>query len=66
MSENLDLIANGNAGQALKAYAEESALRGWMDDVNEDDIYAELGSPEFAAFMAILGLDGPQGRQLAA
>lgn len=66
MSKNMDLIANGNAGQAVKAYAEEANLRGWMDDVNEDDIYAELGSAEFAAYMAILGLDEPQGRQLAA
>lgn len=57
MKNNMELIAKGNAGQAITAYAEEANLCGWTDNVNEDGIYAELDSPEFKAYMAILGLE---------
>lgn len=62
MKRNLVLIAQSNASEAIKAYNEEIHTSNWMDDVDQDAIYAEIDSPEFRAYMAILGLDEQNGK----
>ena len=60
MKRNLVLIAESNASEAIKAYNDEIHTRNWMDEVDQDEIYTQLGSPEFKAYMEILGLDEPE------
>lgn len=60
MNRNLVLIAESNASEAIKAYNDEIHASNWMDEVDQDDIYAQIGSPEFKAYLAILGLDEPE------
>lgn len=57
MNNNMVLIAQGNACEAVKAYGQDIQTRSWMEEVNEEDIYAEISSPEFSAYLAILGID---------
>ena len=61
MKRNLVLIAESNASEAIKAYNEEIHASNWMDEVDQDEIYAAIDSPEFKAYMAILGLDEQEG-----
>ncbi len=57
MKRNLILIAERNASEAINAYNHEIQSKDWMNEVDEDEIYASINSPEFRAYMEILGLD---------
>lgn len=57
MKKEMTMIANGNFNDAIKEYKNISASRSWMDEVNEDDIYAEIATAEFQRFLAACGIE---------
>ena len=50
----------GNETQALNAAKAEADTRRWFDEVDEEAIYSQLASPEFALYMEMLFSDAPE------
>lgn len=61
MKKEMTMIANGNFTDAIKEYKNICASCSWMDEVNEDDIYAEIATAEFQHFLAACGIDESNG-----
>ena len=45
---------------ALNAAKAEADTRRWFDEVDEEAIYSQLASPEFALYMEMLFSDAPE------
>lgn len=50
----------GNKSRTLDAAKAESDTRRWFDEVDEEAIYSQLASPEFALYMEMLFSDAPE------
>jgi hypothetical protein len=50
----------GNKTQALNAAKAEADTRRWFDEVDEEAIYSQLASPEFALYMEMMFSDAPE------
>lgn len=57
MKKEMTMIANGNFTDAVKEYKNTLASCEWMDEVREDDIYAEIASAEHKLFLALCGIE---------
>jgi hypothetical protein len=50
----------GNKSRTLEAAKTEADTRRWFDEVDEEAIYSQLASPEFALYMEMLFSDAPE------
>lgn len=50
----------GNKSQALSAAKAEADNRRWFDEMDQEAVYRQLSSPEFALYMEILFSDAPE------
>lgn len=50
----------GSKSQTLSAAKAEADNRRWFDEVDEDTIYSQLASPEFALYMEMIFCETPE------